>query len=62
MLSFPSQNDFFFLTSQVMVNQHVFKSSPTGTILAFHNALILMKSVNNKNKNEYYCHIILELR
>ena len=53
---------FFFLNSQVMVNQHVFKSSPTGTILAFHNALILMKSVNNKNKNEYYCHIILELR
>ena len=29
-------------------------------ISTFHNATILIKSVVNKNKNEYYCNIFLE--
>ena len=29
-------------------------------ILSFHNVIILMKSVVNKNKNEYYYNISLE--
>ena len=29
-------------------------------ILSFHNVIIRIKSVVNKNKNEYYCNIFLE--
>ena len=29
------------------------------TFLAFHNVIIHIKSIANKNKNEYYCNIFL---
>ena len=35
-------------------------SSPIEKILTFHNVVILIKSVVNKNKNEYYYNIFLE--
>ena len=35
-------------------------SLPTEKILTFHNVIILVKSVVNKNKNEYFYNIILE--
>ena len=35
-------------------------SFPTEKILTFHNVIILIKSVVNKNKNEYYYNIFLE--
>ena len=33
---------------------------PIEVILTFQNAVILIKSVDNKNKNEYYCNIFLQ--
>ena len=33
---------------------------PIEKILTFHNVIILIKSVVNKNKNEYYYNIFLE--
>ena len=35
-------------------------SSPVERILTFHNVIILIKSVVNKNKNNYYYNIFLE--
>ena len=37
-----------------------YDSLPIEKILAFHNVIILIKSVVNKNKNEYYYNIFLE--
>ena len=37
-----------------------YTSLPVEEILTFHNAVILIKSVVNKNKNEYYYNIVLE--
>ena len=37
-----------------------YNSLPIEKILTFHNVIILIKSVVNKNKNHYYYHIILE--
>ena len=37
-----------------------YKSLPIEKILGFHNVLILIKSVVNKNKNDYYSNIFLE--
>ena len=37
-----------------------YDSLPTEKILTFRNLIILIKSVINKNKNEYYSNIILE--
>ena len=34
--------------------------SPIEKKLTFHNVLILVKTVFNKNKNHYYCNVILE--
>ena len=33
---------------------------PIEVILTFQNAIILIKSIVNKNKNEYYCNIFLQ--
>ena len=33
---------------------------PIEKILTFHNVIIFITSVVNKNKNEYYCNIFLE--
>ena len=33
---------------------------PIEKILTFHNVIILIKSVNDKNKNNYYYNIFLE--
>ena len=38
----------------------LYDSLPVEKILAFHNAIIFIKSVVNKNKNNYYCNIFLE--
>ena len=35
-------------------------SLPIKKILTFHNVIILIKSVVNKNENKYYCNIFLE--
>ena len=35
-------------------------SLPIEKILVFHNVIILIKSVINKNKNHYYCYKFLE--
>ena len=37
-----------------------YKSLPIKNILTFHSAIILFKSVVNKNKTEYYYNIFLE--
>ena len=37
-----------------------YNSLPIEKILTFHNVIILIKSVVNKNKNEYYYNIFLE--
>ena len=37
-----------------------YDSLPTEKILTFHNVIILIKSVVNKNKSEYYNNIFLE--
>ena len=37
-----------------------YDSLPNEKILTFHNVIILIKSVVNKNKNEYYYNIFLE--
>ena len=37
-----------------------YNSLPIEKILTFHNVIILIKSVINKNKNEYYFNIFLE--
>ena len=37
-----------------------YNSLPIEKILTFHNVIILIKSVVNKNKNEYYCNVFLE--
>ena len=37
-----------------------YDSLPTEKILTFRNLIMLIKSVINKNKNEYYSNIILE--
>ena len=37
-----------------------YNSLPIEKILTFHNAIILIKSVVNKNKNEHYYNIFLE--
>ena len=37
-----------------------YDSLPIEKILTFHNVIILIKSVVNKNKNEYYYNIFLE--
>ena len=37
-----------------------YNSLPTEKTLTFHNIVILIKSVVNKNKNEYYYNIFLE--
>ena len=37
-----------------------YNSLPTEKILTFHNVIILIKSVANKNKNEYHYNIFLE--
>ena len=37
-----------------------YNSLPIKKILTFHNVIILIKSVVNKNKNKYYYHIFLE--
>ena len=37
-----------------------YNSLPNGKILTFHNVIILIKSVVNKNKNNYYYNIFLE--
>ena len=37
-----------------------YNSLTTETILTFHNAIILIKSVDNNNKNEYCYNIFLE--
>ena len=33
---------------------------PVEVILTFRNAIVLIKSFVNKNKNEYFCNIFLE--
>ena len=38
----------------------LYNSLPIEKILTFHNVIILIKSVVNKNKNEYYYNIYLE--
>ena len=38
----------------------LYNSFPIKTILIFHNVIILMKSVVNKNKNKCYCNIVFE--
>ena len=40
----------------------LYDSLPIEKILTFHNVIILIKSVVNKNKNEYYYDIFLEKR
>ena len=35
-------------------------SLPTKKILTFHNVIIFIRSVVNKDKNKYYCNIFLE--
>ena len=37
-----------------------YNSLPIEKILTFHNVIILIKSVVNKNKNEYYYNVFLE--
>ena len=37
-----------------------YNSLPIEKILSFHNVIIVIKSVVNKNKNNYYCDIFLE--
>ena len=37
-----------------------YNSLPIEKILTFHNVIILIKSVVNKNKNEYFYNIFLE--
>ena len=37
-----------------------YNSLPTEKILTFHNAITLIKSVVNKNENNYYYNIFLE--
>ena len=37
-----------------------YNSLPIKKISTFHNVIILIKSVVNKNKNKYYYHIFLE--
>ena len=37
-----------------------YNSLPIKKILTFHNVIILIKLVVNKNKNKYYCNIFLE--
>ena len=37
-----------------------YNSLPIEKILTFHNVIILIRSVVNKNKNNYYCNIFLE--
>ena len=44
------------------IRNHSYNSSPIEKILAFHNSIILIKSVVDKNKNEYYYNIFLEKR
>ena len=39
-----------------------YNSLPIEKILTFYNVIILIKSVVNKNKNEYYYNIFLEKR
>ena len=43
---------------RVLINSH--NSLPIEKILTFHNVIILIKSVVNKNKNEYYYDMFLE--
>ena len=40
----------------------LYNSLPTEKILTFHNVIILIKWVVNKNKNEYYYNMFLEKR
>ena len=37
-----------------------YNSLPIEKILTFHNIIILIKSVVDKNKNEHYCNVFLE--
>ena len=37
-----------------------YNSLPREKILTFHNVIKLIKSVVNKDKNNYYCNIFLE--
>ena len=37
-----------------------YNSLPIEKVFTFHNVIIIIKSVVNKNKNEYYCNIFLE--
>ena len=43
---------------KIRIDSH--NSLPNEKILTFHNVIILIKSVVNKNKNEYYYNIFLE--
>ena len=42
------------------IRTDLYNSLPIEKILTFHNLIILIKSVVNKNKNEYYYNIFLE--
>ena len=44
----------------VRIRTDLYNSLPIEKILTFHNIIILIKSVVNKNKNEYYYNIFLE--
>ena len=43
-----------------MIRIDSYNSLPIQKVLTFHNVVILIKSVVNKNKNEYYYNIFLE--
>ena len=50
-----------FLINQLLKNQSwLYDSLPLEKILIFHNAIILIKPVFNKNKNHYNCNMSLE--
>ena len=46
--------------AKMKVDSH--DSLPLGKVLTFHNVIILIKSVFNKDKNSYYYNIFLEKR
>ena len=49
-----------YFSNYAKINVDSYDSLPLEKTLTFHNAVILTKSVFNKDKNNYYCNIFLE--
>ena len=52
--------DFIYNRVRYLIGVDKYDSWPLQITVTFHNAMILIKSVFNKDKNNYYCSIFLE--